>query len=140
MRVNALVLEVHTILKLHFTGPALAVGNVDPDGPMHAAGLQKGDRIMSVNGVEIHEMSRSDAAAALKGALESSPTKVLKLVVGRRCRPDVRVTAPHNTTLHHTALHLYHEPSNLLETLFVSRHIRTTVSEFIYLLLCSMRL
>jgi hypothetical protein len=64
---------------------------------MHAAGLQKGDRIMSVNGVEIHEMSRQEAAAALKAALEASPTKLLKLVVGRRCRPDVRalLVTPH---------------------------------------------
>ena len=67
---------------------------------MHAAGLQKGDRIMSVNGVEIHEMTRQEAAAALKDALSSSPTKLLKLVVGRRCRPDVRALL---LLVHHSA-------------------------------------
>jgi hypothetical protein len=55
---------------------------------MHAAGLQKGDRIMIVDGTDISEMSRQDAAAALKAALDASSTRVLSLVVGRRCKID----------------------------------------------------
>lgn len=71
-------------------GPALAIGNVDPEGPMAAAGITKGDRIMSVDGHEIHELARPVAAKVLKEALESSATNLLTLVVARRCPPDVR--------------------------------------------------
>ena len=53
-------------------GPALQIGNVDPDGPMAAVGLQKGDRIRSVDGTDLTGMSRGDAAGVLKQAVADS--------------------------------------------------------------------
>ena len=57
---------------------------------MAAAGVAKGDRVMSVDGKPIHDLERKAAAMAMKEALESSACQRLTLVIARKCRPDVR--------------------------------------------------
>ena len=57
--------------------PAQFIGKVDAESPAEAAGLQEGDRIVAVNGVDVEDAAHQDVVRHIR----SDPSKVKLLVV-----------------------------------------------------------
>lgn len=73
-------------------GPTLTIGRVDLDGAAEAVGLLPKDRVVSVNGIDLREMRRPEAAAELKRLMSSNNELDLIIVrLGSELIPDAAI-------------------------------------------------